>query len=918
MRSIPVIQDYDTCFSRNDLYPYVEPFYRRCLQQNDINGLWAGLERHAAVLDPGFLYFRTLFYDVSLYYAHFVQQQSPLAPRLLAVLTFLLEQGHDPNRVSYYLRTALDEVRSTPAESILKAFGALDYAAVYDQRKADPSWSFYLPPQAQFIDFELDSTMGFDARYPQQKVLNAWGDTRLSVAVRQGDLETVKRCIDEGADVNFADHEGFTCLMHGLIPKLSYVMDHDRLNHYAKGELPSSFNGVRIIQDYQENFFLPVNSALITLLLDAGANPNHEALYGASVSQLALDLGDSQILAMLTQNGMLRQTPSPELTERPLAYQQQVLRLIQQYGLDIYDHIQHKAVIQAILNRSNQYTPPEPQTAVQVQDPKEAFYMQEILKYATPLNALYDEELYEGVSEAEIADFEMQWEFRLPAAYRAFLKVMGKKHPEYLFGDSLGHPLCSTFDTLDAPVYSHQDNFFQDALLPGSNIESQILARFCFIFAAMSDELVFGFFTLENTDNPQVYLWSENSFNENHIPLATEIDFFDFLVAGLQHLKDSRENLRKNSAMFEDIQRRYKYKKLKPASWAFFDPSSTEIKLASEVEHFRNLIHRVVDSYEYAIITSDKEFILLLRSGLASVTSIELIKKVIAHQTLTALDWQHIHFSQRIQGYVFFYAVYAAHTELIEWGITHKAYTYLSRHEKEFLVQLTLYPKLIERTIWECYVWGINYPYEFKLNHLPPRSSKPAHLMLPFHKLHYGDSLLRPTSVDLALRLILLDHEFISDALCKAFVNLGAYDGVRLLVDQGVDLNQQDEKGQTLFHHLLNPKALRTLLVGKKTAELVWTFGSAYYLTHTGYHYGEAKHEPTGYTAYKYYCAPEAPPSTEFLAAIQDILDHQRYTAQDIRTLMALGLDPDIPDHAGVTPRYILNHDAYWKAQDVW
>src|SRR5438876_4881948 len=118
----------------------------------------------------------------------------------------------------------------------------------------------------------------------------------LLVAIRNGDHPRVEKLLRAGADVNTADSDGTTALMHSVIESdtkmMKLLIDH-RANVQAKNAADST-----------ALMYAATNLAKTRLLLDAGADVKVKGKGGATPMSVALTTaGSTPVLKLLTSTG---------------------------------------------------------------------------------------------------------------------------------------------------------------------------------------------------------------------------------------------------------------------------------------------------------------------------------------------------------------------------------------------------------------------------------------------------------------------------------------------------------------------------------------------------------------------------------------------------------------------------------------
>lgn len=131
-------------------------------------------------------------------------------------------------------------------------------------------------------------------------VLFAAGPPDLLVAIRNGDYSRVQKLLGAGADVNTADSDGTTALMHSVIESdvkmMKLLIDHGA-NVNAKNALDST-----------ALMYAATNLAKARLLLDAGADVKVKGKRGATAMSVAVTtFGSTPVLKLLTSKGAERE-----------------------------------------------------------------------------------------------------------------------------------------------------------------------------------------------------------------------------------------------------------------------------------------------------------------------------------------------------------------------------------------------------------------------------------------------------------------------------------------------------------------------------------------------------------------------------------------------------------------------------------
>jgi ankyrin repeat protein len=127
-------------------------------------------------------------------------------------------------------------------------------------------------------------------------VLFAAGSSNLLVAIRNGDHVQVQKLLGTGADVNTADNDGTTALMHSVIESdvrmMNLLIGHGA-NVNAKNDLAST-----------ALMYAATNLAKARLLLDAGADVKARGKNGATPMNVAVTaFGSTPVLKLLVSKG---------------------------------------------------------------------------------------------------------------------------------------------------------------------------------------------------------------------------------------------------------------------------------------------------------------------------------------------------------------------------------------------------------------------------------------------------------------------------------------------------------------------------------------------------------------------------------------------------------------------------------------
>jgi ankyrin repeat protein len=127
-------------------------------------------------------------------------------------------------------------------------------------------------------------------------VLFAAGSPDLLVAIRNGDHSRVQKLLGAGADVNAADSDGTTALMHSVIEsdvKMMKLLIDNGANVNAKNA-----------SDSTALMYAATNLAKTRLLLDAGADVNAKSTRGATPMSVAVtSFGSTAVLKLLASKG---------------------------------------------------------------------------------------------------------------------------------------------------------------------------------------------------------------------------------------------------------------------------------------------------------------------------------------------------------------------------------------------------------------------------------------------------------------------------------------------------------------------------------------------------------------------------------------------------------------------------------------
>src|SRR5262249_3858658 len=127
-------------------------------------------------------------------------------------------------------------------------------------------------------------------------VLFAADSPELLVAVRNGDHSQVQKLLRDGADVNTADSEGATALMHSVIEsdlKMMKLLIDNKANVNAKNAADST-----------ALMYAATNLAKTKLLLDEGADAKAKNKRGVALISVAVTtFGSTPVLKLLTEKG---------------------------------------------------------------------------------------------------------------------------------------------------------------------------------------------------------------------------------------------------------------------------------------------------------------------------------------------------------------------------------------------------------------------------------------------------------------------------------------------------------------------------------------------------------------------------------------------------------------------------------------
>src|SRR5205809_2227250 len=132
--------------------------------------------------------------------------------------------------------------------------------------------------------------------FASNTILFAAGSADLLTASRSGDYAQVRKLIESGADVNSADKDGTTALMHSVIESdvrmMKLLID--------KGANVNMKNS----QDSTALMYAATNLAKTRLLLDAGADVKVKGKYNATPMSVAVTtFGSTPVLKLLVSKG---------------------------------------------------------------------------------------------------------------------------------------------------------------------------------------------------------------------------------------------------------------------------------------------------------------------------------------------------------------------------------------------------------------------------------------------------------------------------------------------------------------------------------------------------------------------------------------------------------------------------------------
>lgn len=480
----------------------------------------ADLKQEHFPVDPGFLYFADMVYKLCAHYA-----QNPDTNRFAfyeEALCLLVAQGAQINYLSSTLQTPLDLLHNTPLAKVLIDAGAL----------TGPEFS---QKYMYFHRNTYDHPFGYDF---------------LSFAAKKRDMFHLEALLQQpDTDVDHQDRRGFTALMYALVP--------------LKG--------------------LPVDLEVVRYLLVHGAYPNHRAKYGISVLQLAVDLGDLDVLQCLIDFGMELNPTSKDskgkalpdyfnqgLYYRPLAFRQH--QLIQSAtdpviseALCTYSQAYLKQLLAlgmtidaSIIARAPSIEPDWPlrqteRCSLRLKRRRlEAGYLSYFEQKKAELLAYFPEFApIEGASEEELQQKEDPLYYRLPLAYRCFAKVMGKRPPPYLFG-------CDTYDfyygiecfddadryrDIKSPVDVRVSDF--GIVAPNGDSDYFYYRLLRFLSVGNGNKYAMTFYRYDFSEDPVVYLLNSELYYTLHNggrPRSSGYSLMEWLDISFETLFEAKAN----------------------------------------------------------------------------------------------------------------------------------------------------------------------------------------------------------------------------------------------------------------------------------------------------------------------------------------------------------------------------------------
>ncbi|MEM8830306.1 MAG: ankyrin repeat domain-containing protein [Cyanobacteria bacterium P01_G01_bin.19] len=354
---------------------------------------------------------------------------------------------------------------------------------------------------------------------PQLINANGWmGEKPLHCAACSNSPECVELLIEKGADVNARNGNGATAIFNASRVDIAKILVENGasldivarynstalrraiacqhtdvvrylisqgadINYVAKLDFKETMTESALSQIIQKSQPEKKDKALeiLEILLEAGADPNIQNVYGSTALHTASLRGLTDFVELLLQYGAdpcIRNVGKKNSFDLAANYPD-ILELFEPYRANL-------------------------KPLVEIQDSPEKL-IERLLKIG-----FVERSQLIPCSEAEIADLEARNRVKLPESYKKFLRIMGKGAGHFLKSDHWEIFYSDFDDWLGVDFYKIPEAEYQEYTQAEIDFSLSIPSNF-FVFATRLGDFPLGFFADGKDDDPDIYLWEHES-----------------------------------------------------------------------------------------------------------------------------------------------------------------------------------------------------------------------------------------------------------------------------------------------------------------------------------------------------------------------------------------------------------------------